>query len=259
MTNLQTLTEAFAELERQADAATADRPATSVFPVRPRAVTVGRVVAMASTAAVVAGLAVGAVLLAPDDHASPHVGVSPSETTTTAAPTTSTPARALPTGHEELITRFRAVLGDQATFTVTDKETQKGTLGGPPGPSKIKYVSTYIAGTLTAHGRTGGFNLVATTGDRHAVDRMCPDGDLGARTCVERPLPDGSKLIIDNTPLQSGGRDFAVDFLGVDDTSISLHLSNLRDPKAPTGTPKLADQPPLTLDQLVEIVSSELW
>jgi hypothetical protein len=45
----------------------------------------------------------------------------------------------------------------------------------------------------------------------------------------------------------------------VDDTSISLHLSNLRDPKAPTGTPELADWPPLTLDQLVEIVSSELW
>jgi hypothetical protein len=244
MTNLQTLNEAFAELERRADAATADLPATPVFPVRRRAVTVGRVVAMAGTATVVAGLAVGAVVLAPDDNGSPHVGAPPGRTTT-AAPTTSAPARDLPTTHEELIARFRAVLGDQATFTVTEKETQQG--------------STYIAGTLTAHGRTGGFNLVATTGDKYALDRMCPDGDLGARTCVERPLPDGSKLIIDDSPFQSGGRDYSVDFLGVDDTSISLHLSNLRNPKGPDGTPKLADRPPLTLDQLVEIVSSELW
>jgi hypothetical protein len=244
MTNLQTLNEAFAELARRADAATADQPAAPEFPLPRRAVTAGRLAAMTGTAAVVAGLAVGAVLLAPDDDGSPHVGVPPG-TTTTAVPTTAAPARDLPATHQELITRFRAVLGDRATFVVSEKETQQG--------------STYIAGTLTADGRTGGFSLAATTGDEYALGRMCPDGDLGARRCVERPLPDGSKLIIDDTPLHSGGRDYSVDFLGVDDTSISIHLSNLRDPKAPAGTPKLADRPPLPLDQLVEIVSSELW
>ncbi len=86
---------------------------------------------------------------------------------------------------------------------------------------------------------------------------MCPDGDLGARTCVERPLPDGSKLIIDDTPLQSGGRDYAVDYLGVDETSLSVHLSNLRDPKAPPVPPSSPTDRRSHSIKLVEIVAEQ--
>lgn len=270
MSNLDMLNEAFTELERRADAATADRP--SGVGRRRRPPTYVRVAAMAATVTVVAGLAVGAVLLAPGDNSGTNSGAPPGKASTTAPPVSSTVAAEpqLPDDPDELIERFRAVLGGLATFEVTEKAPGAVVATLPPPTTDMpttavtqipdeEYVGAYIAGTLTSHGTTGGFDL-AVYPDEDALAHHCPDGDLGDRTCVERELPDGSRLILDNMPLQvSGGRTYGVDYLGADGTTIDIHVSNLLDPKGPSGSPKLADQPPLTIEQLVTIVTSELW
>ncbi len=278
MTDLKVLNEVFTELERRADAAIAARTATE-RPRTSRPTTFGRPALVAATVAVVAGLAVGAVLLARGGHGGPQTGAPPATSPTAASPTAASPTAAtepgLPDTPDELTERFRAVLGDLATFEVTETGPGASVMTMPPGPTAsanrpatgtarvpsggATQVGAYIGGTLTTDVHTGGFDLTVYPSD-DALAYHCPDGDLGDRTCVERELADGSRLIIDDSPLQvPGGRTYGVDRLGADGTVVSIHLSNLRNPKGPSGSPRLADRPPLTTEQLVAIVTSELW
>lgn len=260
MTDLRTLTDAFAELERRADTVTAGTP----FPVPPRRTERHRLVPVAATVVAVAGLAAGLTLLVPGDNPGPRSGSSPPSTSTTTRPPTSTPpARAkIPSTPEDLAERFRAALGDLATFTVTDGggasvNTVPPSLGSDPslrvpiGPPK-KTVGAGITGTLTASGVTGGFDLSSyplITAERCDV--------LNPAHCIARRLPDGSTLIIGQDPLEGapGSVSYLAELLRADGVDLTLYVSNQRSPKG--ASQKLAPRPPLTTDQLAAIITSD--
>ncbi|HEV8558432.1 MAG TPA: hypothetical protein VGR06_18835 [Actinophytocola sp.] len=134
MTDLHTLTDAFTELERRADAVTAGTP----FPLAPRRTERprSRLVPVAATVVAVAGLAAGVALLAPGDNSGPQSGSAPPGTSTiTQPPTTSAKPPAIPRTPEELADRFRAALGGTATFTVTDSGAGAAVVTLPPPPA----------------------------------------------------------------------------------------------------------------------------
>src|SRR5262245_50489116 len=79
-----------------------------------------RLVPIAATVVAVAGLVAGAVWLAPGDS-----GTRAADQPTTSSSTA--PSGPVPTSPDDLIARFRVVLGDTATFEVTEKTTVPGT------------------------------------------------------------------------------------------------------------------------------------
>ena len=138
MTDLQTLHDAFTELERRADA---------VVPVaRTRRARRFRLVPIVATMAAVAALAAGAVWVAPGDTSTP---VADDVTAVANLPST-----------EELAAKLKAMLGDMATF-----EVKKGYVD----PDKL---GVTIHGTLTANGVTGEFGLRVYSGPRDK-DKYC--------------------------------------------------------------------------------------
>jgi hypothetical protein len=265
MTDLRTLHDAFGELERRADAATAS--AASATSLRPRRALGLRLVPVAATVVAVAGLAAGVVWLVPGNTGT-QAGSPP--TITSSAPPTAEPP--VPATAADLIDRFKRVLGDTATFTVDDSAgvgheevpppTSQGS-GGPEAPVSATSVpddggsgnGTYIKGTLTAAGVTGGFDLQIYAG-QPGSGTWCDDPDRS--TCTQTTLPDGSNLAIGSEPLQdAGGVTYQAFLVRPDGTSILMHLSNQRDPK---GAGEIfGPQPPLTTDQLTAIVSSDRW
>jgi hypothetical protein len=264
MTDLRTLTDAFTELERRADAVTAGTP----FPLPPRRTerSRSRLVPVAATVVTVAGLAAGVALLAPGDDPGPRTGSSPPSTSTsTRPPTSAPPARAaMPSTTEDLADRFRAALGGMATFTVTDGESGAAVITLPPspgsgpsgrtpaGPPQRTHVGATIIGTLTASGVTGGFYLSSyplITAERCDV--------LDPAHCTARRLPDDSTLIIGQEPLEgaTGSVSYMAELLRADGVDLILYVSNQRSPKG--ASQKLAAQPPLTTDQLAAIITSD--
>jgi hypothetical protein len=268
MTDLRTLHDAFAELERRADAASASVPATAS---RPRRALGPRLVPVAATVVAVAGLAAGAMWLAPGGNGGTQAGSPP---TGTSAPATAEPP--VPTTPEDLANRFRRVLGDTATFEVTDSagvgveelpppSTTSGS-GTPATPGMSMTATSVpsdgtsgtgvrIAGTLTAGGVTGGFDLQIYAG--HPGDGVwCDDPDRS--TCAQSTLSDGSKLAIGQEPLQEqGGVTYMANLVRPDGTVLLMHISNMGDPKGAGGV--LAPQPPLTTHQLTAVVTSDRW
>jgi hypothetical protein len=262
MTDLRTLTDAFTELERRADAVSVGTPfqIPPPRPERPRT----RLVPVAATVVAVAGLAAGVAVLVPGDNPGPPSGAAPPSTSTTTRPPTSTPpARpALPDTPEELADRFRAALGGTATFTVTDSGGA-AVLTVPPSPGSGTRARTPISpppktrgatiiGTLTASGVTGGFHLSSyplITAERCDV--------LNPAHCTARRLPDGSTLIIGQEPLEgaAGSVSYMAELLRADGVDLTLYVSNQRSPKG--ASQKLAAQPPLTTDQLAAIITSD--
>lgn len=275
MSDLHDLKDAFAELERRADAF----DARTVDPLASaRATRRSRLPLIAASSAAVVVLAGGSAWLA-QQGGSTHHGVQaaasqPAPPTTPAAqPTSAAPAGPqLPGTPARLADRFRAVLAGTASFTVTD--TGSAVQATVPGPVTVREsggatrvvqafaapsgptVGAAIVGQLTKGGITGGFDLqwLPTTPGTRA---QCDDPDRS--TCKVQQLADGSSLATGAEPLSGGAGavTYQVDLIRPDGTEFVMHVSNERDPKGESSV--LADQPPLTLDAMVDVVTSPLW
>ncbi|WP_367132463.1 hypothetical protein [Saccharothrix sp. HUAS TT1] len=258
MSDLRTLHDAFAELERRADAAT---PAAAPVVLPRRAV---RPAAVLATAAAVAGLVAGAVWLAPGDSGTR--AADPLTTTSSSATTTRGP---VPTSPDDLIARFRVVLGDTATFEATQKLTVPGASpSAQPGPGTVVTRlddptapgNALISGTLTSAGVTGSFALTIYPTESEPGE-WC---DLSrVQDCVVSTLPDGSRLATGTARPAPGALSHMACLKRPDGTVVLLHVGNQEDPMgAATNSPGgafHAPQPPLTPDQLKAIVTSDKW
>lgn len=292
--NLQTLTEAFTELERRADTAfdvtdpldVAEPTDALARPVRAASRRV-RLVPASAAAVLVLGVVTGTALLARTGGSAPDGG--PAHVGAASAPATSSsaaPVSRVPRTAEQLAQRLRTVLGDGATFTVTDTGTPV-TLTAPPAPSAAAAAASSaaasesaaassaaagasavppvqattvaatpagaaIVGTLTAAGRTGGFDLqiFQTAGGEKAA--WCDGGT--SPECTVRRLADGSWLAVGRHALGTGAVTYQVNLIRPDGVETLMHVSNERDPKG--GSEVLATQPPLTTDQMISIVTA---
>ncbi|MDX3662787.1 hypothetical protein PV646_36265 [Streptomyces sp. ID05-26A] len=260
MSDLSTLDDAFAELERRIDTA-----ATGMAPVvRPRRAV--RLVPVAATVVAVAGLFAGAMWLVPGDAGTPAAGPPPTAPSTTM---TRVPA---PTSPEDLTTRFRVVLGDTATVEVTAGHV----LGSPPPSKNLEPTGTgvtpqrwdpdaathaLIGGTLTSAGVTGSFSLTIKAGDDSEPGTWCRNSH--PVDCVVSTLPDGSQLATETARLAPGAVSYMVCAKRPDGTMVRLQVGNQEDPAgAAIGSPGgrfLSPQPPLTLEQLKAIATSDKW
>lgn len=267
MTDLRALNDAFEELERRADAATAARPFDLARRNRPSA----RLVPMALAAAAVAGLVTGAVLLVPDNDPGTRAAQPGSSSTTVPATTTATPPPPAYDNPELLAERLRAVLGELATFTVTETgpgasvmtlpdkpiTTTPATATAPTtttGSRQPSTVGSSIVGTLTSAGVTGGFDLVMYPGlSRDGAWCDLPDEP----SCSVRELPDGSSLATSRVALESGGVTHQVSLVRPRGLVFIMHVSNRQSPKG--SGPVLGPHPPLTVEQLVQIATSDRW
>jgi len=264
MNSMKTLSDAFAELERRADAATTTLPADDLARVTTRHRRRGLLIA----ASVVAALAVagGTAWLTSTSSGTTHKTQAGGSPPTISSTPSTTPAFTIPDTPDELASRFRTVLGDTATFTVTDTGAPV-TITAPPSPTEGGASGTPIAndaqqngaaivGTLTADGVTGGFDIQmfrAQSADR----AMCDDPDRSH--CTVRTLADGSSLAVGHEPLQNAadGVTYEVYFIRTDGVAFLMHVSNEKDPKGASAV--LATYPPLTTDQMTAIVMSSLW
>lgn len=269
MTDLRTLTDAFTELERRADAAPvhADTaPTTRIHPQRGR-----RPVLIAATVVATLAVATGATLLAQSGDSGHEAAAPPaSHTATGRHQHTATPAAFhIPTTAKDLTARFRRVLGDTATITVTDTGSAKNVklppepsrAGSPAQPKKlgtptVENNGAAIVGMMTAHGTTGGYDMQIFR-DRPGDKAWCEDPDRA--TCSVRRLPDGSSLAVSREPLpgSSNGVTYAANLIRADGVEFLMHVSNERDPKGASNV--LAENPPLTVQQMVEILTSDRW
>ena len=276
MNSFDTLADAFTELERRADAASFETgDATSRAPVRHHSRTPLVAASVVATLAVAGG---AALLASSGGHGHPASGTPPTaapdqlpvSTTVAAASASSQPSFSIPDTPDELAAQFRAVLGDLATFTVTDTGTAV-TLTAPPAPTvsngpvgQLQPVPTTrtpngaaIFGTLTSHGVTGGYDIQifqSTPGSK----AMCDDPDRAH--CTLSTPADGGSLAVGREPLPTGGPGgvtYQVDLIRADGVEFLMHVSNERDPKGESRV--LAPQPPLTTDQMVSIVTSDRW
>jgi hypothetical protein len=232
MTDLRALHEAFAELERRADAAEALRPDR---PQRTRL----RLVPVVATMAAVIALVIGAALLVPGEK--PAGGIDTAAT----APTPGTP--------DELADRFREVLKQTATFTVTDRAPGAMRETSPDSPPEE--VGAFIGGTLTASSRTGGFHLSIVPDAGPPTCEVLVD----LTTCDVSRLADGSWLLTGTMRLEDSpnGLTRMVHLVRPDGVEIDLNVSNQRSPKG--NSVELAPEPPLSVAEMTEIVTSADW
>lgn len=241
MSDLRTLTDAFEELERRADAS-----ACRTVPA-PRARS-RRLVPVAAAAVVVAGLAAGAVWLVPGGGNDAPVG----GTSTTAPSPSPSIAAGFPETPDGLAARFREILGDTATVVLTstgpfDYGNEPVNVDEEGEQPPLKPQGGVIVGTLTASGVTGGFYVTST--------RMDPS--LPECTACET-LPDGAKLSVEEIPLKEpGGVTYKVAVRRADGFKLTMYVSNELDSKG--GGDVLAPRPPLTTDQMVTILTSDRW
>lgn len=232
-----------------------------------------RLVPIAATVVAVAGLVAGAVWLVPGDSGTPAAG------TASTAPST-TPARGpVPTSSDDLIARFRVVLGDTATFEVTDEMTlPPPSSANDPQPETGSAVLTpdpdgrfgaSIGGTLTSAGVTGSFALSMHPSDSEPSDwcrfhREAP-GQPPARPedCHVSTLPDGSRLATETAQPAPGAVSYLACLTRPDGTMVLMYVGNQEDPTGAVinspGGAILSSQPPLTLDQMKAIVTSDKW
>ncbi|WNV81920.1 hypothetical protein [Umezawaea sp. Da 62-37] len=268
MNDLRTLHDAFTELERRADAA-----AMGMAPA-PRPRRAMRLVPVAATVVAVAGLVAGVVLLVPSDSGTQTAGW-PSASSTAAPPT---PRGPVPHSPDELIARFRVVLGDTATFEVTQEHIMSNTPAPsnrpsepPPEPGSIVTLSplspevpdasthAMVGGTLTSAGVTGSFSLVMGPNGSEP-DSWCGYSRID---CDVSTLPDGSRLAIGTGHRAPGAVSHLACLKRPDGTMVLMQIGNQGDPSgAEIGSPGsdlYAPQAPLTLDQLKAIVTSDKW
>jgi hypothetical protein len=248
-------------LERRADTA-----AAGTAPVtRPRRAV--QRVPVAATVVAVAGLVAGAVWLMPGDSGT-HAASPPS--TASSMTTARNPAPASP---DDLIARFRVVLGDTATFEVTTKNTLPGgppsSKNNPPPGSELVVpqtvnpdfpTSALIFGTLTSAGVTGSFSLTIYSSDSEPGE-WCRISRM--KDCDVSTLPDGSRLATGTAQPDRGAVSYLACLKRPDGTMVLMRVGNQEDPQGAAinspGGAILSSQPPLTLDQLKAIVTSDKW
>ncbi|MBW4719127.1 hypothetical protein [Saccharothrix obliqua] len=239
---------------------------------RPRR-TAMRPVAVAAAVFAVAGVVAGAVWLVPSTQTADPATASTTTTTTTRNP--------IPTSADDLIARFKTVLGDTATFEVTQRTTipvgadpsknprSDNPRSGQPGtkPEEVSVTRlddpdapALISGTLTSAGFTGGFALAIGPGETDPGDwcRISRVGD-----CAVNTLPDGSVLATGTGRPDAGAMTYMACVKRPDGTLIVLQNSNQEDPAGAVinspGGKIYSPQPPLNLDQLKAIVTSDKW
>ncbi|MFC6093695.1 hypothetical protein [Saccharothrix lopnurensis] len=263
MSELRTLHDAFAELERRADAATAGTAPIA----RPRRA--ARLVPVAATVVAVASLVAGAVWLAPGDSGT-HAASPPTPSSST-APSTTTARSPVPTSPDDLIARFRVVLGDTATFQVTQEfalPPPSSANPQPPGTGSVVVphavdpdtsVGALVAGTLTSAGVTGSVSLTIHPSDSEPGE-WC---DPRIEDCEVSTLPDGSRLATGTARPAPGAVSHLACLKRPDGTIVLLRVGNQEDPQGAAinspGGRFYSPQPPLTLDQLKAIVTSDKW
>jgi hypothetical protein len=268
MTDLRHLHDAFEELERRADAA----GATSAAVPKPRRTF--RLAPVAATVVAVAGLAAGAVWLSPGND------TAPAGTRAATQPSTTAPVRhEVPTTPDELVARFRTVLGDTATFEVRDTAGGPVVMIAPPPPSSSQTAppagdntpagptqlnpgdaqhlpGAFINGTLTtAAGVKGGFDLQIYANEPGSEQVFCDDQDKA--NCSITTLADGSQLAIGQTTLEGDGVTYMANLVRPDGSVLLMHVSNRADPKGAGDV--TAPAPPFTTEELTTLVTSALW
>jgi hypothetical protein len=157
------------------------------------------------------------------------------------------------------------VLGDTATFTVTDTG-HAVTISAPsriPSGGSVelpvpagKPNGAAIVGVLTAGGVSGGYDIQIFQNDP-GTKAACDDPD--SSTCSVRRLDDGSSLATGHEQLQNNadGVTYQADLIRPDGVEFLMHTSNERDPKGESAV--LADHPPLSIDDMVAILTSNRW
>lgn len=234
-----------------------------------------RLVPIAATVVAVAGLVAGAVWLVPGDSGTQ--AASPPST----ASSMTTARSPVPTSPDDLIARFRVVLGDTATFEATEKAIlppPSSNNPSPPGtgsvvtpqlPDPDASVGAFVGGTLTSAGVTGSFILTMQPSDSEPSEwcrfhRTGP-GQPPARPedCHVSTLPDGSRLATETAQPAPGAVSYLACLKRPDGTMVLMYVGNQEDPggaaiNSPGGA-ILSSRPPLTLDQLKAIVTSDKW
>lgn len=286
MSDFDSLTEAFTELERRADLALATQPQPDL--ARGAAAGSGtRWGLVAASAVAVLAVAGGAAVLA-TAHGSGRSGSTGAAAggdpttgnATTGSPTTGNPTTVIsqptaqtfqiPQTADDLAARFRAVLGSSATFTVTDTGAPAQVnvppasqpANGPATPAQSLPVTpdqgtsngAFITGQLTAGGVTGGYDLQifrAANGEKAWCD--------GGAHCSKQTLAHGSTLAFGREPLLGapGSITYDIDYVRADGVEFLMHVSNQANPKGESK--KLAADPPLSRQQLTQIITSDRW
>jgi hypothetical protein len=258
---IDTLREAFEELERRCDAY---QPAGTT-PLRRRSRTTPLLIA--ASAVVVAALAVlaatrlglgpnhrhtaaggapavaSAALTTAPGHHSPATSRGPERGRTSSATAVHHGARPTGPGRSDSISQtFATVLhqvaGASASFTTAPESNR-----------------TFLLGELTVDGVTGGFDIQyfrAGRGQRATCD------DMDRVQCHVSSPARGGSLATGEESLQTdpGGVTRQAVYVRTDGTEFVMHVSNAADPK---GAGSVGPKPPLTTDQMVAIVTSQQW
>ncbi|MFD1151586.1 hypothetical protein [Saccharothrix hoggarensis] len=117
-----------------------------------------------------------------------------------------------------------------------------------------------IAGTLTSAGVTGSFDLMIRSSDSEPREwcRLARTEDCDVST-----LPDGSRLVTGTGRQAPGAVSYLACLMRHDGTTVLMHVGNQEDPRGAAinspGGEIYSPQPPLTLDQLKAIVTSDKW
>jgi hypothetical protein len=206
------------------------------------------------------------VWLVPGDSGTQAAG--PPTTSSSTEPSTTTARGLVPITSDDLIARFRMVLGDTATFEVTDEMTLP-----PPSSANAAQPETVVTlapdpegrfgasvgGTLTSAGVTGSFALTIHPSDSEV--RECDY--FRTEDCAVSTLPDGSQLAAGTAQRGPGAVSYMAGLKLPDGTMILIHVSNQEDPSGAAinspGGEIISPRPPLTLDQLKAIVTSDKW
>ena len=133
---------------------------------------------------------------------------------------------------------FHDVAGNTATYTVTLR---------PGGP--------VLVGQMTVDGVIGGFDIQdfrAGSGTKASCD------DLDRVKCDVRSMPGGASLSTGSEALQTdpGGVTQQAEYVTSDGVEFVMHVSNAADPK---GAGQVAAKPPLTIAQMVSLLTSDRW
>jgi hypothetical protein len=245
MTDLRTLHEAFAELERRADAVPSADHLLPSPARRPRGVLVAACIAAIATVLT----CVSVVAVQRSHRSTPPAGST---------------AFRMPHTRQELAARFRRVLGDRAVITSVDSSVVGHPIPVEPGiwvsGPRVGNGGTWLLGTLRSPTGPGGFDLAVRRSASGSVARCA--GTPPHNACRAKAYPDGSTLSVSEVRFSgSQQRTYSADFVRADGVEIELRVSNAHDPEGyPDGEEDmLAARPPLTADDLAAIVTSDRW
>lgn len=271
MSNQENLHDAFTEYERRADAMSDELESGTGSANRTQKHPLGPMLLIAASVVLVLAIAGAVVYLARDtsDGGGQRVGAGPATSTLTspsvarssiphstssspgpgstlpATATTSAPPApstqagpSIPKNTKQMKAALRRVLGNDATFTVTQAD------------------GNFLAGVLTnsSNGHQGGFDIQADRTDPGST-AICEDADTSH--CKITKSAGGGSLATGHEKTQGGGTLYLVDYVFPNGAEFLLHLSSLADPKG--GGQTLGSKPPLSLKQVGQILESSRW